>query len=205
MNDLDEYLINFLNQIKQRGSNNVIQEVVDFLKSFEKEINADPYFITKYMTKNKDYLNIVNYFLLKNYMKTVGKLNRFFSMNKLTLDETRIKKYFNEMVKLDEFFCHINYNNGEYFVMFQKYKDDASAFIYLDPPYLSSDNSYYFSYGSGKDKKVDQDKFIFNHTKVYIDILNFLKTGKCKVLMIINKNAIIEFIFKDYIKEEYLK
>lgn len=40
---------------------------------------------------------------------------------------------------------------------------------------------------------------------MYIDIYNMLCSAKCKILLIINKNAITEHIYKDFIKSEYLK
>lgn len=38
---------------------------------------------------------------------------------------------------------------------------------------------------------------------MFIDILKLLETAKCKVMLIINKNAITEYIFKKWIVGEY--
>ena len=35
--------------------------------------------------------------------------------------------------------------------------------------------------------------------KIYIDIVDYLKNSKCKILFSVNKNIITEYIYKDYI------
>ena len=42
-------------------------------------------------------------------------------------------------------------------------------------------------------------------TSILLDILELLKNAKCKVMLIINKLNIIEYLFKDFIRDEYLK
>ena len=42
-------------------------------------------------------------------------------------------------------------------------------------------------------------------TDILLDTLELLKTGKCKVMLIINKLNILEYLYKDFIKGEYLK
>lgn len=84
--------------------------------------------------------------------------------------------------------------NLDYTEIFQMYKDDYDAFLFLDPPYLFSDNSIYIP-------QLDENDM----TQIIIDVLEFLKTCKCKVMLIINKLNMLEHLFKDYIRGEYLK
>jgi site-specific DNA-adenine methylase len=42
-------------------------------------------------------------------------------------------------------FKKINFSNDDYKSVIEKFKTDENAFIFLDPPYLFSDNSGYFS------------------------------------------------------------
>jgi hypothetical protein len=64
------------------------------------------------------------------------------------------------------------------------YKDDEEAFLFLDLPYLYSDNSNYASQIRDTDM-----------TQIVVDIIEFLKTCKCKVMLVINKlNLSIIFI-----------
>ena len=86
------------------------------------------------------------------------------------------------------------FTNLDYKAVFDKYKNDEDAFLFLDPPYLFSDNSSYHPQNENNDM-----------TMILIDILDYLKYCKCKVMLVINKLNIIEYLFKEYIKCEYLK
>ena len=86
------------------------------------------------------------------------------------------------------------FTNLDYGEIFEQYKDDPDAFVFLDPPYLFSDNSNYASQIRESDM-----------TQMIVDILEYLKICRCKVLLIINKLNILSYLFKDYIKGEYHK
>ena len=42
-------------------------------------------------------------------------------------------------------------------------------------------------------------------TAIILDTLELLKSAKCKVMLIISKLNILEYLFKDFIKGEYSK
>ena len=86
------------------------------------------------------------------------------------------------------------FTNSDYKIILEQYKDNKDAFLFLDPPYLFSDNSGYYPQNENHDM-----------TCIIPYILEFLKVSKCKVMLIINKLGILEYFFKDYIKEEYNK
>ena len=86
------------------------------------------------------------------------------------------------------------FTNNDYINIFNQYKDDDKAFLFIDPPYLFSDNSGYFPQNEDKDM-----------TAIMLDTLELLKTAKCKIMLIINKLNILEYLFKDFIKGEYSK
>ena len=71
-----------------------------------------------------------------------------------------------------------------------KYKDNNKAFIFLDPPYLISCNSFY------QDAKLNIYEYLSIHT---IDKM------KCKVLLCLEDNWIINLLFKKYITMKYDK
>ena len=71
-----------------------------------------------------------------------------------------------------EFLTIANKTNDDWKVIMEKYKDNKNAFIYLDPPYFNMCNNIYTEY---------DDK------KIYIDIVDYLKKSKCKILFTINK------------------
>ena len=87
--------------------------------------------------------------------------------------------------------------------VFENY-NSADNFMFLDPPYLSSFNAYYDGY-VGYDCPDKDDKIISDNTKLFIDILDFIKVCKCKCMLIINKNAITSYLYKDFVVGEYDK
>lgn len=82
----------------------------------------------------------------------------------------------------------------DYLEIFKKYQNVSSVFIFLDPPYIDSFNAKYCMGNEDRD-----------NTSIFIDCLNLLKKAKCKVMLIINKNALSSYLYKDYIRGEYSK
>jgi site-specific DNA-adenine methylase len=93
-------------------------------------------------------------------------------------------------------FKKINFSNDDYKSVIEKFKTDENAFIFLDPPYLFSDNSGYFS----QNKETDMTDIL-----IYIKELLEDKNTKSKIMMVINKLNIIKYLFNDFIKLEYNK
>ena len=182
LNDSDSRLIKFLNTVKEKKG---IKYFVDKVNALPRPATPEEY---KKNCSNEDYGYYYScriYGLRKNIMPPADR-----SVN------VDIKKY----EKFDKFYLNKNVTlkHGDYSDVFEKYKNDEKAFIFLDPPYLDSFNAYYQDY-----KTVD--KVIQDNTKIFIDILTFIKECKSKVMLIINKNAITEHLYKDYIRGEYSK
>ena len=78
-----------------------------------------------------------------------------------------------------------------------EYKDDATALIFLDPPYFSSDNSTYRRYTA--------DGRFTDSTQIYLDLLDFLRTAKARVFMIINDTALLRHLYGEYASPPYEK
>ena len=123
--------------------------------------------------------------IIKEYIKTnfIIRGNMFKTPKNKNYDENERNILINSL-----------FTNEDYINIFNKYKNDEKAFIFLDPPYLFSDNSGYFPQNENKDM-----------TSILLDILELLKNAKCKVMLIINKLNILEYLFKDFIRDEYLK
>ena len=123
--------------------------------------------------------------IIKEYIKTnfIIRGNMFKPLKNKNYDENERSILINSL-----------FTNEDYINIFNKYKNDEKAFIFLDPPYLFSDNSGYFPQNENKDM-----------TSILLDILELLKNAKCKVMLIINKLNILEYLFKDFIRDEYLK
>ena len=104
--------------------------------------------------------------IIKEYIKTnfIVRGNMFKSLKNTNYDENERSILINSL-----------FTNEDYINIFNKYKNDEKAFIFLDPPYLFSDNSGYFPQNENKDM-----------TSILLDILELLKNAKCKVMFIIN-------------------
>ena len=86
------------------------------------------------------------------------------------------------------------FTNLDYLEILNEYKEDSEAFVFIDPPYLFSDNSSYYSQTEDTDA-----------TEILIELLDFMKTCKCKAMIVINRLKILEWLYKDYIKLNYKK
>ena len=82
----------------------------------------------------------------------------------------------------------------DYSLIFNMYHDDEKAFLFLDPPYTFSYNSHYESQSINPDT-----------TQIIVNIYKFMKTCKCKVLMVVNSLDIVKYMFRKFIKGEYIK
>ena len=99
-----------------------------------------------------------------------------------------------------DFFNKTVITNQDYLQIFDKYKDNENAFLYLDPPYMDSFNA---GYGTYQHKTYNEDLKIIDNTEMYIKFLEILKNGKCKILFSINDCALTNYLYKDFIKETY--
>ena len=160
-----------------------------------------------YIYKNyKEYLDVMNQ-LYQKFDKSQGRNVKEYLMSldvnnhirNYIIKNTIINTYVFSVSTSDNF-CAAEYDilnnskitNEDYKTILEQNKDDEDAFIFLDPPYLFSDNNGY----------IPQSKDI-DATYILPYILEYLKSAKCKVMLIINKLGILEYLFKKIIKSEY--
>ena len=79
--------------------------------------------------------------------------------------------------------------------MIDETEKNKSKLIFFDPPYFNSNNTDY-QYMTKNDTYRDG-------TTIYIDIFNYFKQTNNKVIFIMNKIDVINYIFKDYYNNEY--
>lgn len=190
LNDIDNELIFFLSEVKKG-------KFKDYVKYFNEtrpkyEVEGKP---TKewYSIKNAKNKTSTEWFLFR-------RATRGGSLMDLRLQHLDMSEYDHlvDFFKSDD----VELSSTDYLDVFEKVKNDKNIFVFLDPPYLDSFNASYESFhgGSTTSKNVINDR-----TKMFIDIRKFLKHAKCRVMLIINKNSITDYIFKKYIKGEYAK
>ena len=201
LNDLNKIIIDIFKDVKEGK----LKEYVDILEEFRKnrtykgkyyknefEERKRIFLNNKELGKDLDLNNKKDFVLFKkfNYMSCMFKII-----------ESPIK--YEAFEYLEDILKRVTLTTEDYKECINKYKDDEKALIYLDPPYL---NSYNKNYNYSKNKTNEQ-KEIIDYTQIYIDILKLLqdKTIKATFFFSLNKNAITEYIYKDFILEEYNK
>ena len=87
--------------------------------------------------------------------------------------------------------------NHDYIDIFDQYKNNENAFLFLDPPYIFSNNKTYSC-------QKENEGIIDNTDMLYI-IYEYMISCKCKVMLIINSLKIVKYIFKNLVKCEYTR
>jgi len=95
-----------------------------------------------------------------------------------------------------ELMKNINFTSECYKVVIERHRTNPDAFIYIDPPYMFSDNSGYIPTTEDTDC-----------TDIYFYLLDILEdpTTTAKIMIIINKLKILEKLYGKFIKMEYNK
>ena len=192
LNDIDKNLIEFYKDVKVNGSENYFKFVIDKYNNgkitkeeHSKLINED---------KNK---SLLNWFYFKRYD---GRFKYLYNLKHFTIEKYQKNK---DVIKsLDNFFQdkNIKLYNCDYTDIINEYKDDKYTLFYLDTPFFNSYNAGYTKYY----KNLDEHNNIIDNTKIYIDIIELLKL-KSKVIVSINDNSLIRYIYKDYIFKDFKK
>lgn len=99
------------------------------------------------------------------------------------------------------FLDNIKITNDNYEKCMSIYSNDENAFLFCDPPYFGSDNTDYSTFG----RAVDDDNRIIDNTEMYVYLSKYIKDCKCKIMIIINDNAILRHLFTGYVKCTYQK
>jgi site-specific DNA-adenine methylase len=137
--------------------------------------------IEEYAKKNKIDNDLINFWKSEKTIKGIVKVIK-------NADHTE----FINIMKNISFSC------DDWETVINKFKHNKDAFIFLDPPYLYSDNSGYskckFTGG------MDVSDIIYKVLEIFKD-----KKTKSKIMFIINDIKLIRWLFNDFIKGEYTK
>lgn len=163
----------------------------EFIKTRIEINDISKFFFTDYKEKINIFKNSINNLTVPDCVKE-------YLINMLIIRGSMIKTTKNtDFKKSDiEIMKKATKTNIDYIEILEMYKDDKDAFIFLDPPYMFSDNSAYSK--TMRAEKMD------NTDMVYI-IKKYMDISKCKIMLIINDLKIIRFIFGDMVKGEYNK
>lgn len=125
--------------------------------------------------------------------------NKFVNMiigNRLVRGQTikHVKKFPDYTDSL-EIISKINFSNEDWEDNVKKFLGKKNAFIFLDPPYLFSNNTQY-------DKQFNNDS---DCSDIVIKIKDMMtnKNTKAKIMLIVNNLKLIKLLFGDLVKLEY--
>lgn len=186
ISDSDEIFYNTLKNLKE--FNEKLWEINEYIKNN----------ISKIDNKKTDLYSIKE---TNEYMKQFENLPYYKNLRqKIQSPSGSIKVLKNkpDIENLTDLIKNMEIYNIDGIKLLKKYKDDKDTFIFCDPPYLNSDNSKYNL------KQLVENK-IYDNTYYYSYLAEYIKTCKCKILIVVNKNCLMEYIFKNYIKKEYKK
>lgn len=191
MNDRDDHLISFFYDVKD----NTCKKYIDYCNDYNKEFTCEKWKaqIKKY---HKEPYEPLNYFYFHAF-EYESRDPKFYDEKPSIRKTLKFENY----KDTDEFFKKATLTCQDFRLIFEKYKDNANALLFLDPPYLDSCNKSYI----GFEVVQDETGRLIDNTKIYIDILNFFKEAKCKIIMILNDNAIIRHLYGPWIKRSYGK
>ena len=184
INDNDAYLIQFMNRVRDGTEgpilNFVNEKCVGLTKDiYNKIIKQDG--INAWFFKNKVHGYRIGLFPTKR------KYGNY--------DWTKYKHYYNFLRSPT-----LKITCKDYTDIFNQYKNDTGVLLFIDPPYLNSFNALYNVYNGPS----TIDNIIQDRTKMYIDILDVLKSS-CKCLSIQNGNYMIKYIYNGFVKKSYMK
>ena len=192
MNDSDTSLINKINHLRE--PDNLLRLINEYNKKIEVIPSKEDY-ILEYKEHLKNPTISGSFY----FSKCRGMRDGLYPSNR-KISKVDPKRY----DLMNKFFKDVKLTNEDFSKILEEYRDIEDAFLYLDPPYLDSFNSGYTQYNCGSDKE-DQDGTIIDNTGIFIDIMKYIKTAKCKVMIIINSNAINRYLFDGFIKATYIK
>jgi 16S rRNA G966 N2-methylase RsmD len=188
LNDLDPLLIEALTILKNNPDKifNIIDEAS---KKYDELDNK----YAKSMRLDK-HLNSSHDELIKSYILRCmcGFRGNLLMLNKL---KYKLKNYKEKLDDYTLFFKKVKLFNLDYNEFIKLLPNNNKTLIYLDPPYL---NSYNMDYNKFCEKTINEN-IIKDNTIIYIDILKLLKKLKTHIIMTINGNALMKYIYNKYL------
>lgn len=187
VNDIDEQLTSFLQDVKQNGS----QKYIDFChENWEQGKTTRDQYNT---VANRD--DAFGWF----YRNKIYQLRRGFFPNNRKVGVDGDYKH------LDNFFMspNVRITNDGYESVINNHREDENCVIFLDPPYFLSDNEFYKQNGRGFGGDYLSNEEFVDPTANFCFIRDVMKTAKAQILMVINECELLKDYYRDFFKESY--
>ena len=190
LGDTNEELINFYKVIKDNPK--------ELEKEIQKHKNEKEYFKSIVLKlNNKLYSDEIErasifYYLNKTSFSGKWRVNSKGLYNNTFANYERGEDYCRKIDKIEEYSKMLNENAilgcCDFKTLLDMFKNCENGFVFLDPPYLECDSMYTTTN---------------DYKQIYLDIYNYMKISKCKILLVCKSTDYLEELFKDYIKDEY--
>jgi len=195
ISDIDKPLMSVLQFIKEQGST----PLYDYCRE---RLNKEEWKRHNEMIKSKAQMTPYGYFYTFRVRGDFGRLHKEPTRWPSLIRNSKIT----EVGGTDNFYMSDNTEilMTDWRNTMNANKDSPEAFIFLDPPYFSSFNQEYYNYdvSTTSENGLHKSKDI---TGILTETLEYLKTSKATIVLIINSCAIIDYLFKPFIKRRYNK
>lgn len=193
LSDINTNLINIYYLLKEYD----INEIIDNLNVLKRKYNKPEHYKKFVKSLDENDIHPLHYIYLRKiagrFRDFAGTMNYRHHNNKTDFKpptETQLK--FIDFIKSP----NVHIIKADWFVLFNKYKNNKNSIIILDPPYINSDNSFYNS----KDKNIYDDSV---YRYFYKNKITSFKSNIFVILELIKENNDIfgeENIIKTYDK-----
>ncbi len=182
LNDVDPLLIKALTMLKDEPEKvfNIIDEALTKYNEL-----GDVYATSKKLDKQINEKDLFESYILKLVFGFCGYLLNFKKSNK-------IKNYKEKLNEHTLFFDKVKFFNLDYNDFIRLLPNNNKTLIYLDPPYLDTCNRDYIKYC-----EVSKD-----NTIIYIELLELLETSNTHIIITVNGNALMKYVYKNYVLYE---
>jgi site-specific DNA-adenine methylase len=110
----------------------------------------------------------------------------------------KYRKYLEWTATSSEFFRAVPYEMRHFKEVLDEYKDNPAALLFLDPPYLSTSNEWYYF----KDKPTNG---MSANEMMWQSIRDVFENGKCRVILIVKHDMWMDLLFAKYKATSYAK
>jgi site-specific DNA-adenine methylase len=170
LNDSDKQLIDVYNLMK----NETIEEIEKNVNEFSKNIkNKDDWI---HAIKNND-TTIYSYLFFKRF-SNMGRYG-FYPNDKKNVYNFKITKETKDFIEfIKQPYVHISH--GDWFEVFEVFKNDATTLFMIDPPYIMACNDFY------TDRKLNVYQYFYD---------NKIENNKSHIYLILEDHWILRMIF----------
>jgi site-specific DNA-adenine methylase len=191
VSDINDELIYFCNNFYKKKEY-IIDNAIIKINEINNKIDYDNYINKNQQMDNDE--NFLTWYLLRRSYYNIRQ-GLYPSNNR----KPKFIKYNDKTINVDNFFKKVEYKNQDYKIYMEKFKNDESALIFLDPPYINSCNEFY-SNQNIKTKDINKQ---FDELWEYL--YNYFNNCKCKFILIVNDNFFMRLSFSKWFKKSYHK